>query len=59
MSCPLGSTSVDVEQQFPMFSDGTPPLLYQAPHIVDQSAQVILVDDYPLLFHAVFETGGI
>ncbi len=42
-----------------MFSDGTPPLFYQAPHIVDQSGQVILVDDYPLLFHAVFETGGI
>jgi hypothetical protein len=24
-------------------------------HIVDQSSQVILVDDYPLLSHAVFE----
>ena len=32
-----GSTSIDVEQQFPVFSDGTPPLFYQAPHIVDQS----------------------
>src|ERR1019366_3931650 len=59
VSCPLGSTSVDVEHQFPMFSDGTPPLLYQAPHIVDQSAQVILVDDYDLLFHAVCEAVGI
>jgi hypothetical protein len=55
----LGSASIDVERQFSVFSDGTPPLFYQAPHIADQSGQVILVDDDPLLFHAVFETGGI
>ena len=55
----LDSASIDVEHQFPVFSDGIPPLFYQAPHIVDQSGQVILFDDYPLLFHAVFETGGI
>src|SRR5208282_5565918 len=58
-SRPPGSTSVDVEHQFSAFPDGTPPLFYQAPHIVDQSGQVILVDAYPLLFHAVLETGGI
>jgi len=55
----LVSTSIDVENQFSVFSDGIPPLFYQAPHIVDQSGQVILVDDYPLLSQAVFETGGI
>jgi hypothetical protein len=59
MSRLLGSTSIDVEHQFSVFFDGTPPLFCQTPHIVDQSGQVILVDDYPLLFHAVFETGGI
>jgi hypothetical protein len=55
----LGSTSIDVEHEFSVFSDGTPPLFYQGPHIVDQSSQVILVDDYPLLFQAILETGGI
>src|SRR5208282_5367644 len=55
----LASTSIDVEHQFSAFSDGTPPLFCQTPHIVDQSGQVILVDDYSLLFHAVLETGGI
>ena len=59
MSRLLGSTSIDVEHQFSVFPDGIPPLLLQAPHIVDQSGQVILVDDYPSLFHAVLQTGGI
>jgi len=44
----LGSAGIDVEQQFPVFSDGTPPLFRQTPHIVDQSHQVILVNRYPL-----------
>jgi hypothetical protein len=34
-------------------------LFAQASHIVDQSDQIILVDDYPLFFEADFETGGI
>jgi hypothetical protein len=42
-----------------VFPDGTPPPFCQAPHILDQCGQVILVGDYPLLFQAVFETGGI
>jgi hypothetical protein len=40
-----------------MFSDGTPPLFRQAPHIVDQRKQVIPAKTYPLFFHTVFETG--
>ena len=50
------STCIDVKDQFPMFSDGTPPLFRQAPHIVDQSKQVIPVNSYPLFFHTVSET---
>jgi hypothetical protein len=42
----LGLTSVDVEHQLSVLSDGIPPLLYHAPHIVDQSAQDLLVGDY-------------
>ena len=51
------STCIDVEDQFPMFSDGTPPLFRKAPHVVDQSDQIILVNSDPLFFHTVFETG--
>ena len=53
----VGSTCIDAEQQFPVFSDGTPPLFGQAPHIVDQTDQVIPVNSYPLFFHTVVETG--
>ena len=59
MSRLLGSTSIDVKHQFSVFSERSSPLFYQTSHVVDQSDQVILVDDYRLLFHAVFETGGI
>src|SRR6266849_8593235 len=59
MSRLLGSTGIDVEHQFSVFSEGSPPLFCQAPDIVDQTGQVILVDDYPLFFHAVFETADI
>src|ERR1700727_3032910 len=52
------STSVNVEHQFPVFSDRTPPLFGQASHIVDQSDQVIPVNGYPLFLHTVFATGG-
>ena len=57
MSRLLGSTSIDIEQQFPVFSDGTPPWFRQAPHIVDQTDQVISVNRDPLFFHTVFEAG--
>jgi len=30
------TSSIDVEHQFSVFSDRTPPLFCQAPHIVDQ-----------------------
>lgn len=52
-----GSVTIDVEQQFPVFSDGTPPLFRQAPHFVDQRDRVVLVNRYPLFFHTVSETG--
>jgi hypothetical protein len=52
MSRLLGSTGIDIEQQFSVFSEGSPD-------IVDQTGQVILVDEYPLFFHAVLETGDI
>jgi hypothetical protein len=54
-----GSTAVNVEHQFPAFSDGTPPLFCQPPHIVDQSGKVIPIDPYALLFQALRETYGI
>jgi hypothetical protein len=58
MSRLLGSTGIDVEHQFSVF-EGTPPLFCQAPDIVDQTGQVILVVECPLFFHAVLETGDI
>src|SRR5208337_903634 len=55
MSRPLSSTGIDVKHEFSVFSDGAAPLFRQAPHVVDQSDQVILVNSYPLFFHTVFE----
>src|SRR5216683_155210 len=57
MSRIVASTNIDVEHQFSVLSDRTRPLFCQGPHVVDQTNQVSLVDDYPLFFHAVFETG--
>jgi hypothetical protein len=57
MSRLLGSAGIDVERQFPVFSDRTPPLFRQTAHIVDQSDQVTLINSYPLFFPTLFETG--
>jgi hypothetical protein len=51
------SAGSDVKDQLTVFSDGTSPLFRQAPHIVDQGRQSILVHSYPLFFQTALETG--
>jgi hypothetical protein len=43
----VASTNIDVEHQFPVLSDGTPPLFRQAPHVVDQRGKSSLLAAIP------------